>query len=72
MLKVTVFVGLDYHKSFVQVCVLNAEGKVLANGKCPNSAARIASFVRAAAPPRASFTKRWANYRPSGTARTSG
>jgi transposase len=50
MSKVTVFVGLDYHKSFVQVCVLDGGGTVLANGKCPNTAERIASFVRGAAP----------------------
>ncbi len=31
---VTVFVGLDYHQSGVQVCVLNEKGKVLLNRKC--------------------------------------
>lgn len=30
---VTVFVGLDYHPSGVQVCVLNESGELLANRK---------------------------------------
>lgn len=37
MSSVTLFVGLDYHQSFVQVCVLDPDGRVLSNRKCPNS-----------------------------------
>jgi transposase len=33
---VTVFVGMDYHQSSVQVCVMNRTGQVLANRKCAN------------------------------------
>jgi transposase len=32
----TVFVGLDYHAHSVQVCVLDRQGKQLANRSCPN------------------------------------
>ena len=31
-----VFVGLDYHASSVQVCVMDANGRVLLNRKCAN------------------------------------
>jgi len=41
-----VFVGLDYHKSVVQVCVLDEEGKVLANRKCENDVGEIVKTVR--------------------------
>ena len=46
MSTLTVFVGLDYHASAVQVCVLDATGRVLANRACPNDAAAIDEFVR--------------------------
>jgi transposase len=36
MSKVTVFVGLDYHKDSIQVCVMDPAGNVLANRSCPN------------------------------------
>ena len=32
----TVFVGLDYHAQSVQVCVLDRQGKQLANRSCAN------------------------------------
>ena len=38
MSKVTVFVGLDYHKDSVQVCIMDQAGQVLANRRCPNDA----------------------------------
>lgn len=34
--KIPVFVGLDYHQSSVQVCVMEREGRVLANQSCAN------------------------------------
>ncbi len=40
------FVGLDYHTAFVQVCVLDPAGRVVANQKCANEAAAIAKLVR--------------------------
>lgn len=40
-----VFVGLDYHQSGVQVCVLNRQGEVLANRSCPNDSVAIAEVV---------------------------
>lgn len=46
----TVFVGLDYHQTRVQVCVLEANGKVLINRNCRNSASKIASIVANAGP----------------------
>jgi transposase len=45
MSKVTVFVGLDYHKDSVQVCIMDQAGQVLANRKCPNDAAELALTV---------------------------
>jgi len=46
MTKLPVFVGLDYHQSSVQVCVMNASGAVLANRKCPNDWRAIVQVVR--------------------------
>lgn len=45
MSKVTVFVGLDYHQQSVQVCVMDAAGKVLVNRSCPNHWRLIALMV---------------------------
>jgi transposase len=45
MSKVTVFVGLDYHKDSVQVCVMDQAGQVLANRKCPNDARELATML---------------------------
>ena len=46
MSRLSVFVGLDYHPGSVQVCVLDASGKVLANGTRPNDAAELDRTVR--------------------------
>jgi transposase len=43
---VRVYVGLDYHDSGVQVCVLDDSGRVLANTACPNDAAALDGLVR--------------------------
>jgi len=45
MATVRVFVGLDYHDAGVRVCVLDPQGRVLANAACPNDAAALAEFV---------------------------
>jgi transposase len=45
MSKVTVFVGLDYHKDSVQVCIMDPAGKVLANRPCANDANALALLV---------------------------
>ena len=47
MSKVTVYVGLDYHKDFIQVCVMDPSGKILANRRCPNRADAVADLVAA-------------------------
>jgi transposase len=39
------FVGLDYHQSGVQVCVMDAEGNVVVNRKCANEWSTIATTV---------------------------
>jgi transposase len=39
------FVGLDYHDSVVQVCVLDREGGVLGNGRVDNQLGAILEFV---------------------------
>lgn len=36
-----VFVGLDYHTAFVQVCILDRDGQVLHNDACANNWQRI-------------------------------
>jgi len=41
-----VYVGLDYATAFVQVCVLDPSGRVLANGRCDNCCPVIDAFVR--------------------------
>jgi transposase len=47
MTSVTVFVGLDYHQDAVQVCVLDAAGRVLSNKPCRNDTATIVQRVAA-------------------------
>lgn len=46
MAIVTLSVGLDYHPGSVQVCVMDSQGKVLANGTRGNDAAEIDRVVR--------------------------
>jgi len=45
MSKVTVYVGLDYHKDSIQVCVMDHSGQVLANRACPNDAHALVLLV---------------------------
>ena len=45
MSKLTVFVGLDYHKDTIQVCVMDQSGKVLANRSCANDANAVVLLV---------------------------
>jgi transposase len=47
MSKVTVYVGLDYHKDSIQVCVMDSAGKILANRSCPNRAEAVVALVAA-------------------------
>lgn len=42
---VPIFVGLDYHRSAVQVCVLDDQGRMLANRRCPNDVAAVAEAI---------------------------
>ena len=44
---VTRFVGLDYHQSKVQVCVMDAEGHVLKNRDCRNNCHAIQRMIDA-------------------------
>lgn len=46
MASVTLFVGLDYHQAFIQVCVLDAAGKQIMNRRCDNSAAAVLEAVQ--------------------------
>jgi transposase len=39
------FVGLDYHDSVVQICVLDQEGRVLGHGRVDNRVGDIVNFV---------------------------
>ena len=45
MASLTLFVGLDYHQSSVQVCAMDASGKVLVNRRCPNCRQTIVAVV---------------------------
>ena len=45
MSKVTVYVGLDYHKDSIQVCVMDQSGQVLANRSCPNDVQALVLLV---------------------------
>ncbi len=45
MSNVPVFVGLDYHQSSIQVCVMDQSGHVLINRSCPNSSMAVVSVV---------------------------
>jgi transposase len=47
MSKVTVYVGLAYHKGSIQVCVMDHSGKILANRSCPNQTKAIVALVTA-------------------------
>ncbi len=45
-MSVRVSVGLDYHMSSVQVCVLAGDGTVLGNHACPNDRRQIVQYVQ--------------------------
>ena len=47
MSKLTVYVGLDYHKDSIQVCVMDRAGKILANRSCPNRVQAVVALVAA-------------------------
>jgi transposase len=46
MSSLAVFVGLDYHQSGVQVCILDGDGEILLNRKVENSVTRIIAVIR--------------------------
>ncbi len=43
--RIPVFVGLDYHKDSVQVCVLDEGGKILGNRACANDPGLVAEYA---------------------------
>ncbi len=45
MNSVPVFVGLDYHSKSVQVCVMDANQRVLINRRCGNSVLEVAGVI---------------------------
>ena len=45
MENLSFFVGLDYHKDTVQVCVMDDKGKVLGNRVCGNDAQAVADYA---------------------------
>lgn len=47
MSKVTVYVGLDYHKGSIQVCIMDPNGKILVNRRCPNQVEALVKLVAA-------------------------
>jgi transposase len=46
LLSETVFVGLDYHAQSIQVCVLDRQGKLLANRSCKNDWRAVQGVVQ--------------------------
>ncbi len=53
MSRLTVFVGLDYHQSGVQVCILDVNGRVLLNKKVKNCVATIIRVILRVGQPKA-------------------
>lgn len=49
---IPVYVGLDYHQSAIQVCVMTATGRVLINRSCENRWEAVRNLVEAAGTPR--------------------
>lgn len=47
MSKVTVYVGLDYHKDSIQVCIMDPAGTILANRAVPNRVEAVVALVAA-------------------------
>lgn len=47
MSKVTVYVGLDYHKDSIQVCVMDSSGTILANRAVRNRTEAVVALVAA-------------------------
>ncbi len=45
MERKAVYIGMDYHRQSVQVCVLDKGGRVLVNRRCGNSVLEIVSAV---------------------------
>ena len=45
MCSIAIFVGLDYHKESIQVCVLDGDGTVLGNRGCANDPQAVAAYV---------------------------
>lgn len=45
MCSIAIFVGLDYHKESIQVCVLDGDGKVLGNRGCANDPQAVAVYA---------------------------
>jgi len=45
MSSLPVYVGLDYHKDSVQVCVLDDRGQVLGNRRCANDAVVVIDYA---------------------------
>jgi transposase len=48
--ELAAFLGLDYHDASIQVCVLDAAGKVLGNRSLPNDVDAVVAFVEQVAP----------------------
>ena len=42
--KVSMFVGMDLHKNYLQIAVMNKEGRVLRNSKIDNNLKEISGF----------------------------
>lgn len=47
MNRIELFVGLDYHKDAIQVCVMDREGIVVGNRSCDNDVGRVVEYVTA-------------------------
>ena len=45
MSNVTVYVGLDYHKDSIQVCVVNSKGNVLGNRRVANDVIAVTGYA---------------------------
>ena len=44
--RVSIFVGMDLHKNFLQVAVMDKKGKVLRNSKIDNDLKHVSKFFK--------------------------
>ena len=44
--KISMFVGMDLHKNYLQIAVMNENGKVLENSRINNNLKQVGRFLK--------------------------